>query len=466
MLEARFVLNRTDRAMTKKSRIKPKVQHYNSASKWNALIEAQVVGQGQSAQDAQMHAQHERPTERAQLVYFESGALQPLPLPAIVADIAAAWPTKSDVWIDGETIARTLRKQKLTVFGLITSIDLDSLFDHLDGQLAVTKVGASTPDLLQLTIEDNYIVYTFNIRKQQGADIKAHLLSQLMSFEGMAMALHEPHQFLDVANGAQDVRGKVLRLLDTSDTESGAVIGPLRMAMALGMQFHAETKAYVKSQMANTAVPADYTQLLLMLGDTKPSIVLRSLAVLGGLETKFPDLARLEADGAWKSTLQTLDSLTGVLSVLHRTHDVDAASEFALGLISARIGRFRIRLSDVLETVTASGVTVRHLLFLAALLCQAKDAKALVAQLNLTEDELQFVRRLIGNRLKLTEVSVFDWTPEVGEELLEQMGDSAPVLPLLTLALKHGEWTPAIPHEDWANLITVCVAYLEQYYAK
>ncbi len=429
-------------------------------------MDTHIVGQGQSAQDAQMHAQHNRPSERAQLVYFESGALQPLPLPAVVADIAAAWPTKSDVWIDGETIARTLRKQQLKVFGLITSADLDAVYAHLAEKLAVERVGKPNADALQITLEDNYIVYTFNIQRQRGADIKTHLLCQTMSFQAMAMALHEPHQFLDAANGLQDVRAKVLRLLDTSNAESGAVVGPFRMAMALGTQFHADTKAYIKSQMPFAAVADDYKQLLLMLGDAKPSIVLRSLAVLGGLETKFPDLARLEAEGSWKSTLQTLDSLTALLSVLHRTHDVDAASEFALGLISARIGRFRIRLSDVLETVTDSGVTVRHLLFLAALLCQAKDAKALVAQLNLTETELQFVRRLIGNKLKLTEVSVFDWTPETGEELLEQMGDSAVVLPLLTLALKHGEWTPAIPHEDWANLITVCVAYLEQYYAK
>lgn len=452
--------------MSKKKLIKPTLGNINTNEPWNALITDQVVGQGQSATDAAMIAKNNRPTERHQLIYFDTGETPPLPFPGVVSEITEAWPqTLGQAWIDGETIARTLRKQKLTQFGLIVAGELAAVYAHLAEALPLELVGSITTERLMFTLESNYQVYTFTLVKQQGADIVAHLLQEEMTFEAMAVGLNAPHRFLDPAHGVADMRNGVLKRLATgTDVKSGAVVNYLRMAMALGVQLHADTKAYVKTQIDAPPVAADYRHLLLALGDGKPSIVLRTLAVLGGLETKFPDLAKIKASGDWEITLRTLDSLTGLLSVLHRIHDVDSASEFAFGLVSARIGRFRIRISDFIEQPTPSGYTYKHLLFLAGLLSYATDAKALVAELDLSNEELQFVRTLLAHKRRLAQIEVADWTPELGNTLIEQMSSTGALAPLLMLGLKHAEWTPAIPHTEWADLITVCVAFLEQFH--
>ena len=54
--------------------------------------------------------------------------------------------------------------------------------------------------------------------------------------------------------------------------------------------------------------------------------------------------------------------------MLRPRHDVDAASEFALGLVAARVGRFRRELSDYLSKSVVSTRKQNQLLYLGALL--------------------------------------------------------------------------------------------------
>ncbi len=69
----------------------------------------------------------------------------------------------------------------------------------------------------------------------------------------------------------------------------------------------------------------------------------------------------------WDHTLVTVQELGKVLNVLKREYDPETAANWALGLVSLRLGRFRRQLSDHLGLQLNPERSLTSLVYLAAL---------------------------------------------------------------------------------------------------
>jgi putative nucleotidyltransferase with HDIG domain len=151
----------------------------------------------------------------------------------------------------------------------------------------------------------------------------------------------------------------------------------VRLSIALGLQIEAETLQQVGGAaglLTSVSPERIRDELFELLGQEKPAHALRLLDHVGLLEPVLPETAPLKALAqspphawnGWAHTLTTVKQLAELLAVLGSESEV-AAADPALELSSARLGRFRQRLSDHLRIELTLGRDTRELALLAAL---------------------------------------------------------------------------------------------------
>ena len=173
--------------------------------------------------------------------------------------------------------------------------------------------------------------------------------------------------------------------------------------------------------------------------------------------------------------------LQALLSVLRATHDVDAASEFALGLVAARVGRFRSALSDHLSECIVITRDRRQFLYLAALvraICTNAQARERARALRLSNAECN----LLGTLAKPTGLP--ETPPCLGRgsnggsagptpiqlsarevhRFFRAQGAAGVEVCLLSLAEILAEHGPTLPQNEWAQKVDCVVALLDGYF--
>jgi len=173
----------------------------------------------------------------------------------------------------------------------------------------------------------------------------------------------------------------------------------------LGFRLEPGTRAAVRAAapaLASVTAERQRDEFLRCLGGGKPAAALRTLAALGLLAALAPELSGLGAD--WDHTLNTVSRLSDILSVLNPVHDVDAASDLTLGLVSLRLGRHRADLGPHLQTPLTDERPVRWLLVLAALLHAIGDpalTRPRLVALRLSTDEIRRVTTILAGQADL-----------------------------------------------------------------
>ena len=472
---------------------------------WVAVTPAGVAGRGLTADDAQAAAKLSRLKESAQVIYLPTDQSPPLALPPIFDRVRAALPDPARIWLVGGSVRDALLTRPIH--------DLDFVVDGDGLEIArevASRVGGAFYPLDEerrtgrvVLIEDEERFY-FDFARLRGKDLTADLAARDLTVNAMAVSLTPPEELIDPMGGQADLKAKVLRMcLPTSFADDAVrTLRVVRLAAQLDFRLERGTReaARAASLLSNVSAERVRDELMRILGGRRPVAALRALDALGALVAVVPEVAALKGVtqspphiyDVWEHTLRVVDKLEGLLSVLGRTHDVDAASEFALGYAAARVGRYRHPLADHLEQELSLGRSTRSLLFLSALLHDiakpftrtveadtdrirffnheeqgAKIAQQRATVLRLSGDEVERVAATVAGHMRPVWLSQGEAvTRRAIYRFFKATGLAGVDVCLLTLADLLGTRGIELGQAEWAARVDTVVALLDAFFAQ
>lgn len=468
------------------------------AGRWVAVRHGQVVGLGLTAGEAALTAQINRPRERP-TVFFVS-PFNP-ELPPLIDQVRQAVPDPSRVWLVGGAVRDALLGRRLTDFDFAVAGD-----GRLTARAVADALGAACFALdeargvgrVLLTLDDRPV--TLDFASLRGPDLTADLQARDFTINALAVPLAEPDVLIDVAGGEADLRAKVIRLCAPAACQDDPLraVRAARLAVHLQFKLSPETRQAVRQAgplLPQTSPERQRDEMMRVLGGPRPAAALRLLETLGVLEALLPELAVMRgvaqspphALDVWEHTLAVVQRLDETLYLLGPTHDVDAASELTLGLVSVKLGRYRHAISARLGETTAGERTLRHLLMLAALFhdvgkphtrsvgadgrihfygheahsAQVMEARALAWRLS--SREVALTRALVALHMRARQVVK---QPPVSRRAVyrffREAGEAGLGLVLFSLADYLGKFGGHPPPQlEWANHLTGCAELLK-----
>ncbi|MEK6574842.1 MAG: hypothetical protein AABZ58_11105, partial [Chloroflexota bacterium] len=316
-----------------------------------ALSGSGPVGKGLTADDARAAAKLSRLKELTQVIYFPTDTTQPLALPTTFDRARQALPDPSRVWLVGGSVRDALLNRP------VHDLDFAVAGDGLAiARTVASKLGAAFFPLDEsrgtgrvVAIEDDQRFF-LDFASLRGDDLNADLAARDFTVNAIAVSLGG--QLFDPMGGQADLKAKVLRTCSPASINDDPVraLRAVRLAAQLGFRIERGTREAAReaaSRIASVSAERVRDEFMKMLEEQKPAASLRALDALGLLGRVVPETSALKGVtqsaphvfDVWQHTLAVVNHLEGVLSVLGRVHDVDAASEYALGYAAARVGR-------------------------------------------------------------------------------------------------------------------------------
>jgi tRNA nucleotidyltransferase/poly(A) polymerase len=474
------------------------------AGRWVARVRGQVVGVGLTAEAARAAAQLSRPKETPQVLFVPDNP--PIVLPEVVNAIRQALPAQARLWVVGGAIRDALLNRRIR--DLDFAVEGEAL--RMARAVANKLAGAYYPldadrDVGRVLLQTDDGDVTLDFARLRGPDLETDLAARDFTINALAVALNDPETLIDPLGGLADVRAKRIRVCSPSAIADDPLRGvrAVRLAAQLDFRLEKETRSLIRAQTpALRRVSAERVrdEVVRCVNGPRPGAALRALDRLGLLDQIIPELTPLKEVtqspphvlDVWEHTLAVVTRLDEILNLLGPVHDVDAASDLILGLISVQLGRYRHSLSEHLRAALTPERNVRAALMLAALLHDsgkpatrtvdprgrirfltheavgADLAEARLTELRLSGDELKRIRTIIANHMRPRQLSS---QKEVSSRAIYRFfrdtGAAGVDIVLLSLADflgKHGGEPP--PQDEWAHHLVVCAQLLEAYFEK
>ncbi|MBI3241042.1 MAG: HD domain-containing protein [Chloroflexi bacterium] len=473
---------------------------------WVAVTGAGVAGRGLTADDAQAAAKLSRLKEPAQVIYLPTDQSPPLALPPAFDRARQALPDPSRVWLVGGSVRDALLRRD--IHDLDFAVQGDGL--ALARQVANKLGGAFFPldaerGTGRVVLNEDGEQFFLDFAGLRGDDINADLAGRDFTVNALAVSLTPPETLIDPMGGQTDLKAKVLRLCRPEGFTADPVRTLRAVRLAAQLDFRLERATREAARQAAQLLPRVSAErirdeFMKMLGGRKPAASLRALDALGLLQHIIPETATLKGVtqsaphvyDVWDHTLAVVDRLDALLFVLGRVHDVDAASEYALGYAAARAGRYRHPISDHIEQEVSAGRSVRSLLFFAALLhdiakpqtrtveagtgrirfigheeAGAKVAKEKAVALRLSGDEVERMGAIVFHHMRPVWLSSGEaLTPRAAYRFFKATGPAGVDVCLLTLADLLGTRGPDLERDEWATRVNTVVTLLDAYFAQ
>jgi len=456
------------------------VRHY---TEWITLIGDDIVGSGCTARDAREAALAARPNERSHLLFMPLAKVVNVTLPENYARVCAALPpaAREHTWLVGGAVRAALMRSPVEDLDFVVAGDalavaravadaLSAKYFPLDAERGVGRV---------LVDSENGMVLDFARMHSDG--ITADLLARDFTINAMALPVVGARNLLDPAGGREHLRAKTVCML--SETALAAdpirVLRAVRLAAELGFRIDRGTRDALRNNAAalqQVSAERVRDELLRCMGGPNPTGALRVLDRLRLMQYALPEWNAV--DGA--RALSVCAALQALLLVLRPRHDVDAASEFALGLVAARVGRFRSVLGDHLSGCVVAPRSRGQMLYLAALLsaiCVDAQARERARALRLSNAECDLLGAL-AKPVGLPQVEPRQGRGSNGGSAPTPMQLSAREVHcffrarraagvevcLLSLAETLAEHGPALPQTEWTQKVDCVVALLDGYF--
>ncbi|MBM4424300.1 MAG: CCA tRNA nucleotidyltransferase, partial [Chloroflexi bacterium] len=459
------------------------------------------VGKGLTADDARAAAKLSRLKEPAQVIFFPTDSTPPLALPAIFDRARQALPDGARVWLVGGSVRDALLNRP------VHDLDFAVVGDGLSmARTVANRLGAAFFPLDEsrgtgrvVVIENDQRFY-LDFAALRGDDLNTDLAARDFTVNAIAIALDG--RVLDPMGGQADLKSKVLRLCGPSSIADDPLraLRAVRLAAQLDFRIERGTREAAREAaplLANVSPERVRDEFMIMLGGRKPAASLRALDSLGLLSLIVPELSALKGvaqsaphiHDVWQHTIAVVDYLEDMLAVLGRAHDVDAASEYALGYAAARVGRYRNEIADHLETELSVGRSSRSLLFLAALLHDIAKPQTRAAEadgrvrflrhenlgaaaardraiaLRLSSDEVERVAAVVAHHMRPALLSQGEAvTRRAIYRFFRAVASAGVDVCLLTLADLLGTRGVELGRDEWAARVDTVVALLDAYY--
>ncbi|MCC7358352.1 MAG: CCA tRNA nucleotidyltransferase [Anaerolineales bacterium] len=392
-------------------------------------------------------------------------------LPGLVAELRAALSSAPPYWLVGGAVRDRLLGRRLHDFDFVTVGDgvalaraaaqqLGADFYPLDAERGVGRV------LLTRGAER----LKLDFARMRGDELAADLAARDFTINAMALDPAAPEALIDPTGGQADLRAKVIRQCGPRSLSDDPVrtIRAVRLAMQLGFRLDPATRAAVRAAapaLPGVAAERRRDEFLRCLGGPNPAGALRNLAVLGLLAGLAPELA---TNGpGWEHTLASVERLSDLLGALAPVHDLEAASDLTLGLVSVRLGRHRAALGRHLQAPLSDERPAHWLMVLAATLAtlDAATARARLTTLRLSTDEVRHVGMLLdglpalarlAGELPVTNRAIYRYYRAHGAAGVEAA--------LLGLADFLAGFVGAPPTEAWNEWLEAAAALLRAYF--
>ena len=467
-----------------RERVRPALpQPVRHHTEWITLIGDNIVGSGRTAHDAREAALTARPNERSQLLFMPPAKVVNVTLPENYARVCAALPpaAREHTWLVGGAVRAALMRRPVEdldfvvagnalAVARVVADELSAKYFPLDAERGVGRVLADS---------ENGMVIDF--ARMHPSGITADLLARDFTINAMALPAAGARNLLDPAGGREHLHAKTVCML--SETALAAdpirVLRAVRLAAELGFHIDRGTRDALRNNAAalqQVSAERVRDEFLRCLGGPNPTGALRVLARLRLMQHV---LAEWNADDGARG-LSVCAALQALLSVLRPRHDVDAASEFALGLVAARVGRFRSALGDHLSACVVAPRNRGQLLYLAALLraiCANTQVRQRARALRLSNSECDILA-VLAKTADLPQAGPRrGWGSNGGRaptpmelsvrevhHFFRVQGASGVEACLLSLAETLAEHGPALPQTEWAQKVECVVALLDGYF--
>jgi tRNA nucleotidyltransferase/poly(A) polymerase len=301
--------------------------------------------------------------------------------PPLAADLAPFLMQHSQVWLVGGAIRDHLLHRQTTDLDFVVADNARHM-----ARLVADRLGADYYDLdaqrdtgRVLARDSQGAVWTLDFAGLRGTSLHDDLNARDFTLNALAVDLQSPGDIIDPTQGLADLRAKVLRACGPHSIARDPVraVRAVRLATQLSFRIEPGTIAQLKKAhgaMAGISCERMRDETMGILSGARPAGGLRLLDSLGLLGDVLPDLDGLRnlrqppqhAFDALTHSLAVVDGLALILTVLGEQPDPDASANLTCGVLSMKLGRFRLRLTAHLEQRLAGERTAAALLMLAA----------------------------------------------------------------------------------------------------
>ncbi len=368
----------------------------------------------------------------------------------------------------------------------------------------------------------------------RGPDLESDLRHRDLTINAMAIDLRNPERLIDPTGGAIDTRNRLLRAASpvAFADDPLRILRCVRLASQLEFRIETGTLRLMRlalPRMEQVSGERIRDEVFRILDGPRPVAGLRALEMLGALPQVLPDLAGLPGSlppaaavtsarqslqstthhqeqtelgngrhldnepaapiefphspyflDAWEHTLGVVHQLHALLNILKPEHDPEAAANWAMGLVSLRIGRYRKELEEHLAERKNPDRSRRALLLMAALYnnlgaeatwkpdpaAAAEKARLQGSRFHLSTSEIQHVVMIIESARRpldlarqseeITNLEIYRFFHNAGGAGVEAC--------LLALAEVLTFYGPGMPQSAWARCLAVVRQLLETWW--
>jgi tRNA nucleotidyltransferase/poly(A) polymerase len=371
---------------------------------------------------------------------------------------------------------------------------LDTAFYPLDPERDTGRLILSDKLLGRLVID---------VTAFRASDLESDLRDRDFTINAIAIDLRHPEQLIDPLGGAKDLRSRVLRTCAPQALENDPIriLRAVRMSIEFGLRITPETTRLMRQALPGLARVSPERlrdELFRLLDSPAPASAIRILDILGAVPFIFPELTALKgvaqspphAFDVWDHTLATLQELGNVLNVLKREYDPETATNWALGLVALRLGRFRAQMCDHLEIQLNPERSSSSLLYLAALFHDISKPQARLTEpdgsihfynhdrmgekicrkrsqaLRLSNPEIEWLASIVRNHLRPFHLARSDELPSRRAiyRFFRAAGAAGVEVCLLSLADTLATYGPTLPQTTWIHQVDVIRTLLEAWW--
>jgi tRNA nucleotidyltransferase/poly(A) polymerase len=311
-----------------------------------------------------------------------------------------------------------------------------ALTDHFSGECYTLDQKRNIFRVLLTRAEDAQLIIDF--AAYRGVDIEADLRGRDFTFNAIGIDVKDLTRLVDPLQGAKALYDRKLILCSPSSLQDDPLraVRAVRFAVNLQMRLDKTVIEEIRSvtpQLSQVSSERFRDELFHLLEMPKISTSIRLMDQLGILDTQLTFLSRLkELEQApphtmdvWGHTLSGVDNLEMLFDTLAIPFSEEKRKNghLMMGMASLVLGRYRQRFIDHFSHPVSSGRNRKALLALGMLLHDAAKpdthvqgpdghnhfyshdkvgeniAKAIGAQLSLSNDEVIFLTKIVGNHM-------------------------------------------------------------------
>ncbi len=303
----------------------------------------------------------------------------------------------------------------------------------------------------------------------QGADLSADLGARDFTITAMALPLEGDRALIDPLGGARDLRKGLIKACSPTALGEDPIrtLRAVRMAVDLDFRIETGTKDLIREAapgLEGVSPERVRDELFRILENRDSAAALRAMKILGLTPYVLPD-----GIGVPEERIRVLACLDGFWQTLAEEYDPEKAADLFSGMLVTRLGRYREKLTQRLNTHLVPGRNLKGLVHLTSLFPEPGEGlNQVAAHLKLSGREIQRVEQIRRGAGAFLEDEVYT-SPEVPIQAYRFFKHFVLVGVegiFLALARERSRRPFRSPAVDWSRLLDGARFYLEAWWEK